>query len=54
MDTRGEHRFSSLMKKKGGGNYAVFYFAGKKTFLFIYFYDVIMEQFFYIRPVKHY
>ena len=35
MVTRGEHRFSSLMKQKiKGEKYAVFYFAGKRKLLF--------------------
>ena len=43
MDTRGEYMFSSLMKqKKRGGNCAVFCFAGKRIFFFIY--DVIVKQ----------
>ena len=41
MDTRGEYRFSSLVKlKKKEKNSAVFYFAGKRDF-FIYIYEVI-------------
>jgi hypothetical protein len=46
MDTRGEHRFSSLVKQnKKGKNYAVFCFAG---FFFKFFlcYEVIVKQFF--------
>ena len=40
MDTRGEYRFSSLVKsKKKEKIYAVFYFAGKIFFFCIY--DVI-------------
>jgi hypothetical protein len=40
MDIRGEYRFSSLVKqKKKEKNYAVFYFTGKRFFLYIY--DVI-------------
>jgi hypothetical protein len=35
MGTRGEHRFSSLMKqKKKGKHYAVFCFAGKRKIVF--------------------
>ncbi len=34
---RGEYRFSSLMKqKKKGAKYAVFCFAGKRNFFFIF------------------
>ena len=33
---RGEYRFIKLMEKKGGGNYAVFYFAGKRKYFFIF------------------
>ena len=34
----GGHRFMKVMKfvKKGGGNYAVFYFAGKELYIYIY------------------
>jgi hypothetical protein len=35
--TGGEHRFMMLMKsKKKGKNYAVFYFAAKRFFIYIY------------------
>jgi hypothetical protein len=40
MDIRGVYRFSSLVKQKiKGENYAVFCFAGKRIFFYIY--DVI-------------
>jgi hypothetical protein len=40
MDIRGVYRFSSLMKQKiKGKDYAVFRFAGKRFFFYIY--DVI-------------
>ena len=36
-ETRGKYRFMKLMKlKKGGGDYAVFYFAGKRKIFFLY------------------
>jgi hypothetical protein len=54
MDTRGEHRFSSLVKQnKKGKNYAVFCFAGKKKLLF-YIYAVIVKQNFYKRSSNYY
>ena len=38
MGTRGEHRFSSLMKQKQKGKIlVVFYVAGKRKLFFIYF-----------------
>jgi hypothetical protein len=41
MDTKGEYRFSSLVKsKKKEKKSAVFYFAGKRDF-YIYIYEVI-------------
>ena len=44
MDTRGEHRFSSLMKQKIKAKiYFVICFAGKKKLLF-YIYAVIVKQ----------
>jgi hypothetical protein len=37
MDIRGVYRFSSLVKQKiKAKNYAVFYFAGKRFFFYIY------------------
>jgi hypothetical protein len=37
MDIRGVYRFSSLMEKKiKGENYAVFYFTGKRFFIYIF------------------
>jgi hypothetical protein len=37
MDIRGVYRFSSLMKQnKKAKNYAVFCFAGKRNFFFIF------------------
>ena len=54
MDTRGEHRFSSLMKQnKKAKICAVFCFAGKRKILF-YIYAVIVKQNFYKRPTNHY
>ena len=54
MVTRGEHRFSSLVKQnKKGKNYAVFCFAGfffKKKFC----YEVIVTQKNYKRSTNHY
>jgi len=51
--TQGEYRFSSLMKqKKKGENCAVFCFAGKRFFFYIY--DVIVKQLFYKRSTNHY
>ena len=45
--------FSSLLKlNKKGKNCAVFCFAGKRIFFFIY--DVIVKQFFYKRSTNHY
>jgi hypothetical protein len=39
MDIRGVYRFSSLMKQnKKAKNYAVFCFAGKRFFFYIYDY----------------
>jgi hypothetical protein len=53
MVTRGEYRFSSLMKfKKKEKIYAVFYIAGERFFLFIY--DVIVKQKIIKRPANHY
>jgi hypothetical protein len=44
MDTRGDHRFSSLMKQKiKGKNCAVFCFAGKRIF-FIYLWSDYMGK----------
>ena len=46
--------FSSLMKQnKKAKNYAVFCFAGKKNYYFIY-YAVIVKQIFYKRSTNYY
>ena len=53
MVPRGEHRFSPLMKrKKKWKNYAVFDFAGKRFFFYIY--DVITWEIFLKRSMYHY
>ena len=53
MVTRGEYRFSSLMKfKKKEKIYAVFYIVRERFFLFIY--DVIVKQKIIKRPANHY
>jgi len=52
--TRGEYRFSPLVKfKKKEKNYAVFYFAGKRKY-FVYIYDVITSPKKGKRPTIHY
>ena len=49
MDTRGEHRFSSLVKQNKKAKICfVICFAGKKKLLF-YIYAVIVKQNFYKR-----
>ena len=54
MDTRGEHRFSSLMKQnKKAKIYAVFCFAGL-FFLKIFCYEVIVKQKIYKRASNYY
>jgi hypothetical protein len=51
---RGEYRFMKLMKlKKGGGNYAFFYFAGNRSF-FIYIYEVFTSPEKEKRSTNHY
>jgi hypothetical protein len=50
---RGEYGVSSLMKQnKKGKNCAVFCFAGKRFFFYIY--DVITWEIFYKRPSNYY
>ncbi len=53
-DTRGEHRFSSLVKQNKKAKICfVIYIAGKKKLLF-YIYAVIVKQNFYKRPTNYY
>jgi hypothetical protein len=53
MGIRGEYRFNSLVKLKNNEkNYALFYFAGREFFLYIY--DVIVKQKIKKLSVYHY
>ena len=54
MDTRGEHRFSSLVKQNKKAKIRfVIYIAGKRK-LFFYIYAVIVKQIFYKRFSNYY
>jgi hypothetical protein len=52
---RGEYRVCSLMKqKKGGGNYAVLYFAGKRKLLYLYYFMMCTWEKKVKSPVTYY